>query len=44
MPRQVRRNYDINPGDELRWYSGSFEVDFPDEELPNLIIIVVKRA
>jgi len=43
MPRTVRRNYGINPGDELRWYAGSFDVDFPEEEIANMIIVIVKR-
>jgi len=43
IPRQVMSNYQLKRGDMFEWYTGTFEALFPDEELPNMIIIVVRR-
>jgi len=44
IPKQVVKNYELKKGDTLQWFSGSFDVDFPDSELPNLIVIIVERG
>ena len=43
IPRQVMSNYQLKRGDIFEWYTGTFEALFPDEELPNMIIIIVRR-
>lgn len=41
VPSNVVRNYNLHKGDVLEWYPGT--IDFPDEEFPNIMAIIIKR-
>jgi len=41
LPKSVRENYGIKPGDALDWFPGT--ANFPEALIPDLLGIVVRR-
>lgn len=43
IPKQVIKNYELQKGDVLQWFSGSFDVDFPDSQIQNMLVIIIAK-